>query len=365
MTSCATGAQGKPLLGILGFLARGNSGDEAILQCIYESFFPRFDIVLVIDETEARQGYWNWYPYSECQRVHIGDIHFFETRLAGLLVGGGGLGLGYGAAQVLVAKGAGTPVVLAGVDHPHEEHASLAFAAATHTYLKLFDFIAMRSAKAVSYAALAGISVFHGADWALKLVADESSDVKRNTKRVLIVLREFSEQVVNAEYYRAQISILFESLRTSGREPAFMAFCPEDERFLERMELAEIAPTVTHWWNPRRQKQEILNCGLLISVGRLHPMIYAAACAVPNIQIQPPLTESHSGHSFGKMLDMAKELGVPYFTNIASALESLSEKPPKTFASRDLVQDATNRLSDMIRRIDEILLKPGADLGGQ
>lgn len=354
MSDCATGPRGKPLLGILGFLGRGNSGDEAILQCIYETFVARFDIVLVVDEREARDGYWNWYPYSECQRVHIGDIHFFEKRLAGLLVGGGGLGLGYGAAQVLVAKGAGTPVALAGVDHPHDVHASLAFAAATHTYLKLFDFVAMRSARAVAYAALDGVSVFHGADWALKLQADTSPEARPARQRALVVLREFSEQVVDAVYYRAQIERLLTGLAARGLQPAFMAFCPEDEQFLERMDLTGAGPLLTHWWNPRRQKQEIRNSGLLISVGRLHPVIYAAACGTPSMQLQPPLADGRSAFSFGKMIDMADELGIPYFAEIDAAIDRLPGEPAMKRAERTHIDAGMARLAEMIERLDEL-----------
>lgn len=343
-----------PLLGILGFLARGNSGDEAILQCIYETFAARFDIVLVVDEHEARDGYWNWYPYSECQRVHVGDIHFFEKRLAGLLVGGGGLGLGYGAAQVLVAKGAGTPVALAGVDHPHDMHASLAFAAATTTYLKLFDFVAMRSARAVAYAALDGLTVFHGADWALKLQVDESPEVRRAPQRALIALREFPEQIVDVAYYRAQIEGLLTSLVEKGLQPAFMALCPEDERFLEQVGLAGSAPLLTHWWNPRRQKQEISSAGLLISVGRLHPIVYAAACSTPSMQLQPPLDERRSAFSFGKMIDMADELGIPYFTEIKDALDYLPHRLAGKRTERSSLDAALARLAKMIERLDEL-----------
>lgn len=356
MSSCATGSSGKPLLGILGFLARGNSGDEAILQCIYETFAASFDIVLVVDETEARQGYWDWYPYNECQRVHIGDIHFFEKRLAGLLVGGGGLGLGYGAAQVLVAKGAGTPVVLAGVDHPHEQHASLAFAAATSAYLRLFDFVAMRSAKAVAYAALGGTPVFHGADWALKLAADESVDVKPNQDGALIVLREFAEQLVDTEHCREQMMALLDGLKSAGYVPSFLAFCPQDESFLERLGLKETAPVLTDWWNPRRQKQAILNAGLLISVGRLHPMIYAAGCGTPNFQLQPPLTKRPIDFSFGKMRDMAEELGVPYYADVPGALDALSTVAATAVSNRALVQAARGRLDQMTRRIHQLFL---------
>lgn len=42
----ATGKRGKPLLGVIGFLGRGNVGDEAIFQCIYEAFQDQFDIVV-------------------------------------------------------------------------------------------------------------------------------------------------------------------------------------------------------------------------------------------------------------------------------------------------------------------------------
>lgn len=83
------GKTGKPLVGVVGFLGRGNAGDEAMFQCIHEAFSPDFDIVAVVDKLGACPGFWDWYPYTHCGLVHVGDIHHFIQPMAGLIVGGG------------------------------------------------------------------------------------------------------------------------------------------------------------------------------------------------------------------------------------------------------------------------------------
>lgn len=347
-SNIAKGKNGKPLLGVIGFLGRGNSGDEAIFQCIYESFNEDFDILAVVDETGAWQGYWDWYPYDSCERIHVGNIHYFEKRLAGLLVGGGGLGLGFGGAQILVAKGAGTPVALAGVDHTHTVDVSPTFSLASAIYLNFFNYVSMRSLKSVSCAMKAGVIVHYGADWALKLSSDQSPNIFFKPKRVIVVLREFALEDIEYRFYREEIIMLISTLRQLGYEPEFMPFCPEDVLFLKNMNLDILAPSLISWWNARALKQVIENSGILISVGRLHPMIYAVASKSPSIQIQPPLRSSIDIRNFSKMNDMAEEFSIPYFFNVSAALFALENEDWRSFFSARRLQEAHGRLDGMV-----------------
>ena len=54
----------RPELVVTGFFARGNCGDEALLQCAFEAFEATHDLIVSVDEHGAYPGFWDWYPYN-------------------------------------------------------------------------------------------------------------------------------------------------------------------------------------------------------------------------------------------------------------------------------------------------------------
>jgi polysaccharide pyruvyl transferase WcaK-like protein len=344
----------------VGFLGRGNAGDEAMFQCIYEALSSDFDIVAVVDELGARPGFWDWYPYTHCGLAHVGDIHHFMQPMAGLIVGGGGLGIGFGASQVHVAKSVGTPVILAGVDYfnhfePLNEHFET-FSSAYTDYLKLFDYIAVRSKASVENARAEGVKTNYGADWALNLLSDKNSDIQYDPKRVTLVLREHGLDEQGRKRYRDETIRFLGGLRQVGLNPEFLPFSPEDERFLVTLDIADLAPSHIHWWNARRLKQIIACSGLLVSVGRLHPTLFAFSVGVPCLQVRPPVTPPvNKPRAFGKILDMAKECSIPYCLSMDDALSIITVGGWENLHLKAQVAEAKLRLAQMIDDIRALL----------
>lgn len=359
-STISVGRTGKPNLGVLGFLGRGNAGDEAIFQCIYEAFSSDYDIVVVVDELGARPGFWDWYPYTQCSLAHIGDIHRFMQPMAGLIVGGGGLGIGFGASQVHVAKSVGTPVILAGVDYfnhfdPPSEHFET-FSSAYTDYLRLFDYIAVRSKASVENAKADGIRANYGADWALNLLSDQSPDIQHDPKRITLVLREHSLDERGREQYRDEIIHFLSGLRQAGLSPELLPFSLEDERFLDTLGIIELAPCHIHWWNARRLKQIISCSGFLVSVGRLHPTLFAFSAGVPCLQVRPPVTPPvNKPRAFGKIRDMAEECAIPYYLSMDDALSVITTDGWENFHSKTQAGEAKLRLTQMIEDIRALL----------
>ncbi|HTR86730.1 MAG TPA: hypothetical protein VMI56_19770 [Reyranella sp.] len=287
-----------------GFLGRGNCGDEAMFQVAYETFSDAFDIVASVDEHGAYPGFWNWYPYNRCRIVHqtaLGERHF---PLAGFLVCGGGLGPGFGANHALVTRYQHAPSALVGVDM-HQPRLDAVRVNARHA--RLFDYAAVRHAVSWRQRLLGGLFVAHGADWALGLKKDEAADVQPEPEAVAVVVREWA--LTNIPYdYLSAVTRLVEGLRALGRQPFFLPFAPEDERFLGQTGLHTLAPMRAAWWNPRRVKQMIGAVGVVVSIGRLHPLVFAASTRTPVISLVPPFPKAPQ---FVLKVDrMSRELGV-------------------------------------------------------
>ena len=356
-----------PTLVVSGFFARGNCGDEALLQCVCEAMQADFDILISLDEHGAYQGYWDWYPYNVYPRTHQTNLGFlrWNKEYAGLLVGGGGLPYGFGANQAIHARAYQAATAIAGVDFSSMvtdprlsgKAQQDAFIAAIRQYAELFDFRALRTETAVKAAADCGLDYFHGADWALKLPMDEDPSIDKNDRRVMVVLREVGLRFLGHGYVQ-EVTDLLSALEGRGFEPHFLPFAPEDERFLTQLGLDRRIPVVRTWWNPRRAKQWIASSGLTVSVGRLHPLVFAAptgvrVCCVlagkSNLVKKASTTSLETRNS--KLANVCRELGISIFPAIEDAIAKLDTIGP---ADPDKVAQSTARLDAMTERLRQL-----------
>lgn len=362
----------KPMLAISGFYARGNCGDEALLQCICEAMQPHFDVLISLDEHGAYPGYWDWYPYTQFPRTHQTNLGFskWSKQFAGLLVGGGGLPYGFGANQAIHARLTGGATALAGVDFTQRPGAGLGTGddagramAVIRQYAELFDFRALRTETAVTSAAQSGLQYFHGGDWALKLQTDTDPSVEKNDRRALLVVRETALKFVAYEFGQ-EIEQLITALEQRGYEPQFLPFSPEDERFLAQIGFQHRLPVIRTWWNPRRAKQWIASSGLVLSLGRLHPLIFAATTGVPVAGIlgsrrillkKDPHVDLARRKS--KLANFSRELGFQLFRTVDETIAGLDAIGP---ADPERVALSVFRVDNMTKRLHRLFLESAA-----
>ena len=274
----------RPTLILSGFFGRGNCGDEALLQVQFEQFSPDYDIVVSVDERGAYDGFWNWYPYDRCRIVHQGNLGIVaEESVIGLHVGGGGLPHGFNAAQVVRARSYDKPVFLSGVDAAPPVSPEAARAVAF--YYQLFEFVSVRSAGSGEIMRSLKADCHLGADWALGLKTDGPQPVPRSDS-VLLTIREFPPDLLSPTYL-ASLQRLIAALGERFGRVVLLPFCPEDERFLDHLPPTESLPREIHWWNPRRMQREIAAADLMVSLGRLHPLIFAANVGIPAVFAEP------------------------------------------------------------------------------
>lgn len=305
------GARGTLLLA--GFYGRGNAGDEAMLQCACEAFEDVFDIAIAVDEHGPHPGFRDWYPYKGREIVHQQDLGFVHrtAALAGVLVAGGGLALAFGADILIEAAACGVPVAVAGVDIPHrtvrlaQHHPGFLPA-----YRALLAALTVRTGASAALAERLGLRATYAADFALRLPTDAAVEVQPDPRRALVVVREWPRDDSTAAYVGEVLSVIA-ALIDAGYAPAFLPFAPEDTRFLHEAGIAPAAPVIETWWNPRRMKQLIASSAVVITIGRLHPLIFAAPTGTP-VAALGALRPGGARAPF-KLRDMAAEFGVAWF----------------------------------------------------
>ncbi|MFZ2871773.1 polysaccharide pyruvyl transferase family protein, partial [Zavarzinia sp.] len=359
----------RPIVVIAGFYGRGNCGDEALFQTIYETFAPDFDVIVAVDSFGAVDGFQHWYPYNRCEIRHQCDLDMFDEGrpIAAMMIGGGGLAVGFAANLVFEARARGIPTFISGVDLPGLDmpgcdppdrqvvHGRRVIdAAQMKAYLGGFSRVMVRTRHGLDICRQLGVEADYGADWAIRLIQDEAEDVADSSRRALIVLREFPLHLVPYSYV-LEIQALVDGLKAQGWHPAFLPFCPEDARNTAELGLDSLAPTFEHWWNPRRVKQLISASGLVIGVGRLHPLIFAASLGVPTVSLVPPLRLPSGRKSITKIDAVCADWGLAQFATVPELLAA-TEGPLKGVSSRKLAA-AQGRLERSITGMMDIIAR--------
>lgn len=270
-----------------GFFGRGNAGDEAIVQRLYEYF--RFDlgleVAISVDFDGAYDGFWNWYPYNKAEIVHSNNLsRVTDKDIIGLHIGGGGLPYGFNASQIKVCTLLNKKLVYSGVDDVSFSLKSIQgfdiqrldnqIAQIDCTYVRTqfcYDNSVNRGLKTVKL----------GADWAIDLKMDEISR-SESFSGIYLTIRELPNELLDAALLQSY-GRLFDKLKSLGVEVRLLPFCSEDERYLERICFFWDLVIEREWWNPRRLKGKIAKAQGVISVGRLHPLIFAVGASTPSV----------------------------------------------------------------------------------
>jgi polysaccharide pyruvyl transferase WcaK-like protein len=312
----------RPQVLLAGFFGRGNCGDEALLQCIYEALSDEFEVCIAVDEHGAYPGFWDWYPYNQCKIVHQCNYGIINEskRLAGVIVGGGGLPAAFCAGQALQARIWGIPTALVGTDCMDALNPLKSREALRYIY-GIYDLVSPRHANGASALQSLGVSCLHGGDWALRLKTD-SANVEHLRGRTFITVRELPANQLLPDYSRSMTHFV-RRLRDLGHQPCFLPFCPEDVRFLKEQDIAGLTDVHEEWANPRRMQQIIGTARLLISIGRLHPLIFAANAGTPAVHLKPEQNIVAFPYA-DKVKAMCEELSIQRFDDAEALFTAMS-----------------------------------------
>jgi hypothetical protein len=225
------------------------------------------------------------------------------------------------------------------------------------TWLGLFDHIIPRTKVGVAALDDLGIKSVYGADVALRLTTDCAPDIVPNERRVLVVLREGLPDMTSEDFAAWTINLLTQ-IEASGYRPVLLPFCPEDDRLLTELDLCDRFEVERAWWNARRLKQLIACSALTVTVGRLHPMIFAAPTGRKISVVRPPQWTGKWVDCIDKLSEMAAELGIDVFDTVdcfITALRSGSVRP----ADAVLVRAALERLDVALAKLHALFCPLG------
>lgn len=305
-------ADGRPKVLLSGWFARGNAGDEALLHVQYELLSPHFEVVIGVEHPGTRFGYLCRYPYDRCRVVPQSDWQVpAEPDVIALHVGGGDLPIAYNGAQVLGARAAGKPIFRTGIDlggtHRRAARVDEPWVA---EQLRSAELTSVRTRRSAEFFAGRHSAGHLGADWAYGLGPEPPPTTRR--PEVLLVLRDFPRAAVTPEF-RAGVAAFVRDVRRQGRRVVCLPFGPDDQRFLRNLPEVRGLPRFAAWWEPRRIRRRMSEAELTVSVGRLHPLIFAATVGAPAVQLELPTDAFADQRDFCKLAALREEAAFPVF----------------------------------------------------
>jgi hypothetical protein len=130
-------------------------------------------------------------------------------------------------------------------------------------------------------------------------------------------------------------------------------FCPEDEAVAGSIADFVGANVLSLWWNPRAIKGLFGEAALVISVGRLHPLIFAAPLSTPVCHLTPVL-DGVERPQILKIRLAAEELRIATYDEVEELMRALDARGIGP-ACPEAVGVAQQRHQEMVARILEAL----------
>ena len=280
----------------IGFYGWGNVGDEAMARS-WEKYLVRpFEGTHIRYATEASTDHLArvnaenpYYSANHClQSVH-------DTEAMGgfdiVIVGGGHLSPVYGVPLLLRAKELRRTRFFARIGSTVRDdflYAGDKAVALARSSLGMFDFISMRDHAGLAALAPLGLNLHLGADIATEFTTADQTDMGLRTPYAVIVVREVRDHDVarQVEIVRAVLGAGRGGIEAHIPNIYLLPFCEPDHRFLDRTGLAFPGVEVLDAWRtPERAAAVIARASLLVSIGRLHPLVFAVSNRVPCVAV--------------------------------------------------------------------------------
>jgi polysaccharide pyruvyl transferase WcaK-like protein/SAM-dependent methyltransferase len=280
----------------IGFYGWGNVGDEAMARSWERHLVRPFDGTSIRYATEASADHLARVnaenPFYSADR-HIMSVHDTEAmaHFDIVIVGGGHLSSVYGAPLLLRARELRRAKLLARIGASVRDdflQAGPRAVALGKASLEMFDTISVRDRMALGAFGALGMTPHLGADLAIEFPSGDQTDMGLRTPYVVVVVREVRHHDI-----ARQLEIV-QGVLGAGRAGIeqhlphiyLLPFCEPDARFLGAHGVSFPGIEVLDSYRtPERAAAVVARASFLVSIGRLHPLVFAMSNRVPCVAI--------------------------------------------------------------------------------
>jgi polysaccharide pyruvyl transferase WcaK-like protein len=278
-----------------GFFGHGNAGDEAIAQAL--DFYLRrpFDNVELSFSTSMSPDQAHIVTkenpfYRDRPLISVYDLETVKEPDI-FLVGGGDLAASYGVQQAEVVREQSRCRLLARIGTSAKDtflrggEKSINHVRAT---LQLFDYVSVRDRSSFDVMSALQVEAHCGADLAIDTRPDRKAKIP-DQPYVVVVVREVREK---DQERQTQIAVeVVEAVRREYEDNfILLPFCAADREFAKHVSAACGNAVVYEdaGYDPAKLAQVIAHAHYVVSVGRLHPLVFSVGNRVPSFAVTYP-----------------------------------------------------------------------------
>jgi len=303
---------------IAGFYGMGNRGDEAILEGFVKEIRkinPDIGIDAATELPFIYHGEYNKWR-SRAIPLYRNEIHYDvgvrtltnydfgegKERVGLIILGGGGLAIGYGYGLVLRAMNEGIPIVNMGIEYKDDWHRTSDL---FHEFLKRFSDIAVRSRDSSDF--LTSLGIDHCLTFCPSLQVNPIPCGPLPDDYVVVTPRR-----TNDPDDKTQVCMIVNKLKELDKPAVLLPFSkydlaqqPIDMKICDDIHLQYPDSTILpiDGYTPGAYKFIISKASLLVNSGRFHASIFAAEAGIPAIHSYPI-------ESSGKIYNFLSEFGI-------------------------------------------------------
>jgi polysaccharide pyruvyl transferase WcaK-like protein len=265
---------------INGFFGKGNCGDEAILQTWYDRLSYRFRIVASVDMDVSN---FNRPPdevdlYKKIDLIHNRRVDIFcREDISSYIIGGGGLGLGFGIEQLVHARlRKKKSFYLGTAAHDEFFEGDEDLLNINKSFFRSFEMISFRDKYSKEKLKKSfGIDSVLYPDIAFGMSMEEI-EIKSDRKYITVTIRD--NGVNELDLIKKWMSKINYFADSEGYDILFLPFDKTDENLMRSLEMDIRYDNI--YWHPKKMKYIISKSEMVFSMGRFHPLVFSISSGV-------------------------------------------------------------------------------------
>ena len=273
---------------INGFFGKGNCGDEAILHTWCQKLSPEYQIVASIDsDLFERPGTFNNNQiYKSIDLIHNRRLDIFcREDIKAYIIGGGGLGLGFGIEQWLHASIRNKKLFYLGtIVHDEFLIGNDSIYQVNKNFFQSFDYIMVRDH--ISKRNLKekfGVDSDNYPDVAFALNTEKTNfDLPK--KFITLTIRDNGTNDIDS--IKKWLDKIQKFANDKKYEIIYLPFDKTDKLLMESIGIEIPENYQQIYWHPKNVKYIMSKSEMVFSLGRFHPLVFALSTGVTCYYIQ-------------------------------------------------------------------------------